>query len=357
MFYSIEKISDHPCFTMQELIYSVFDNAVLGTEFGKEVFPAKFSATNRLWGYLRTLKDEFEKLYIKLLELDEVERKRICSQLCDNNMVELFCEDAAIIPDIHLDFEEGIGKDIKDIILLCYERLDLSHFKRPGCSLKPTHRFYRDYIKVNKTVCPFCAINSYKNPLNPRREDFDHYLCKSKYPLAAANMDNLIPMCTECNQDYKKNIDVLNENNNRVVAFYPFSQLAGVTIKIFSLLDREPPYYRRWSVKLAPKNNSDIQKVANWNRVFSIEQRMVNEIIEYYEEWIQQALDERNGKKFTTIGTFRTHMNKRSKVEIEKSERRNEPKALLKSVFYEYMQKDADDIFLDSYIKIYNESI
>lgn len=357
MFYSVEKISDHPCFAMQELIYSVFYNAALGEPFGKKVFPDEFSTTNRLWGYLRSLKDEFESLYEKLLKLNELDRKRIYSQLCDNNMVELLCEDITVVPDTYLDWKSGIGKDIKEVIALCYKKLDLSHFKRTGCELKPTHRFYRDYIKVNKSVCPFCAINSYKNPLSPRREDFDHYLCKSKYPLAAANMDNLIPMCSECNQDYKKNIDVLYEEDNRVVAFYPFSQLAGISIRITSTLDLVSPFYRRWSVELVANDASDAQKVANWNRVFSIEARLINEISEYYDEWMKQALGERKGRKFTTVATFRAHMKNRSKVEAKNSDRRNEPKALLKSVFYEYVQKDADDIFIESYIRMFNESV
>ena len=357
MFYSLQQVSDHPCFAMQELIYSVFYNAIQDEPFGKNVFPYQFTKTKSLWGYLRSIKDEFEKLYAVLLALDVSERKRIYSQLCDNNMIEIYCENKSIQPDNHLDFDKGIGKQIKDIVALCYKKLDLSHFRRPGCKIKPTHRYYRDYIKLNKSVCPFCSIESYKNPRSPRREDFDHYLCKSKYPLAAANMHNLVPMCNVCNQDYKKSEDMLYDNGKRVEAFYPFSGYSGVVVEIYSKLDPKPPYGRTWFVNLVVNNPYENKKVKNWNRIFSIKSRLVNEINEFYEEWMELALDECTGKRFNSVNSFRIFMRKRSIIENKRSNRRNEPKALLKSAFFKFVEKKADDKFIESYIQMHNEVI
>ena len=295
MFYSVKKIESHPCFEMQDLIYSVFYSAANNVPFGKEVFPKRFTSPNRAWGYLKGVRDDFEELYKLLLQKNVTERKRIYSQLADNNMVELLCEDLAIDPDGYIDWDSEIGKSIKEVIASCYGKLNLSHFKVAGCKLLPTQRYYRDYISLNKSVCPFCSINTYKNPLNPRREDFDHYLPKSVYPMAAANMNNLVPMCAECNQDFKKSQDLLYQASNRVVAFYPFSSLAGVSITVKSTIDSKPPYIRKWSVDLVPNDAEESPKIVNWQRVFSIKLRLVNELTQYYEEWMQQALDEMRG--------------------------------------------------------------
>lgn len=357
MFYSVKKVAGHPCFDMQELIYSVFYSATKDAPFGKEIFPQRFTTPNRTWVYLKGVRGDFEALYKLLLKKDIVERKRIYSQLSDNNMIELLCEDPSIDPDCFIDWDSKIGKKIKEVIATCYDKLDLSHFKVTGCKLKPTHRYYRDYIKLNKSVCPFCSINTYKNPLNPRREDFDHYLPKSTYPMAAANMNNLVPMCSECNQDFKKSQDLLYEAGHRVVAFYPFSNLAGVSIVVKSTINPKPPYIRTWSVDILPNNVDEAPKIANWMRVFSIESRLVNELEQHHEEWMQQALDEMDGKPFNSESLFVDHMKTRVNLEALKVKRRSAPGSQLKMGLYKYMSSSADPVFIKSYMKQHNEAV
>ncbi|MEW3697720.1 hypothetical protein QOZ28_31825, partial [Pseudomonas aeruginosa] len=59
------------------------------------------------------------------------------------------------------------------------------------------------------------------------RADFDHQLCKSKYPLFAVHPDNLIPLCSVCNQDAKKAKDLfIRENDQPRNTFYPYTESA-----------------------------------------------------------------------------------------------------------------------------------
>lgn len=49
------------------------------------------------------------------------------------------------------------------------------------------------------------------------RADYDHQLCKSKYPIFAVHPDNLIPLCDVCNQDAKKRkifLSIKNEESD-----------------------------------------------------------------------------------------------------------------------------------------------
>ena len=356
MFYAVQQVSDHPCFKMQELIYSVFYSAVQGRPFGKDVFPDRFTKTAQSWRYFEGIKNRFAPLYADLLALGVDERKRIYSQLIDNNMIELFCADRGLTPDNDINYDSGIGEQIKKILSDCYDKLDLSHFRRPGCKVKPRYRYYQDYISLNKSVCPFCGINLYKNPLNPRREDFDHYLLKSKYPLSAANMDNLIPMCTECNQDFKKQKDILYDGTKRVVAFYPFTKFSGVNIQVSSTVQANKPFTRYWQVELTAIDPVEADKVDNWDRVFLIKHRLVKEIKVYFEEWMTQELKEKN-TRFVDIVDFRTFMGLRSQKWSETSNRRMEPKALLKMAFFKYIETGVDEIFIESYMRMHNENL
>jgi len=354
MFYAVQQVSDHPCFEMQELIYSVFYSAVQGEAFGKDVFPERFTTSNKAWGCLHGIRKSFEPLYNNLLGLGEDERKRIYSQLIDNSMVEQFCEDTNLVPDNYINYEKDIGHQIKELISGLYDKLDLSHFRRPDCKVKPRHQYYREYIKLNKSVCPFCTINSYKNPRSPSREDFDHYLLKSKYPLSAANMDNLIPMCRECNQDFKKGKDILYDGSNRVDAFYPYTALSGVNIQVSSTVEQDLPFARHWQVELIAKDPVEAGKVDNWNRIFSIKNRLVNEIEHYFSGWMTEELEEVN-VSFSNVAAFRAFMGKRAQKWLNTSNRRNEPKALLKMAFFKYVETNVDSMFIESYIRLHNE--
>ena len=45
-----------------------------------------------------------------------------------------------------------------------------------------------------------------KTPKEKRREPFDHYLLRSQYPFVSLIRNNLVPMCHDCNEDYKKSM-------------------------------------------------------------------------------------------------------------------------------------------------------
>jgi 3-phosphoglycerate kinase len=82
--------------------------------------------------------------------------------------------------------------------------------------------------------------------------------------------------------------------------------------------------------------------------------RLVNELSERYGEWIRQALDPKIGEAIETIDSFRVYMMEQARLEKMRAERRNEPNAILKAAFFEYMNKFADDFFIESHIQQHN---
>ncbi len=116
----------------------------------------------------------------------------------------------------------------------------------------------------------------------------DHYLARSIYPFAAVNLLNLVPMCHECNSDYKKAADMVRHaNGKRRVAFDPYNHT-----KVDVRLDQSIPFAGKgghlpdWKIELSPMS----PEVDTWNDVFNVRQRYRNDFLdEDYESWIERC--------------------------------------------------------------------
>lgn len=119
-------------------------------------------------------------------------------------------------------------------------------------------------------MCPFCGTEYFDAPGGPL-EALDHYLAKSRYPFAAANLRNLVPMGHKCNSSYKLASDLLYKpDGTRRVAFDPYNH---ATISV--VLDDSEPFdgatanTPKWEIKFVPDNPA----VQTWDEVFSIRER------------------------------------------------------------------------------------
>lgn len=61
------------------------------------------------------------------------------------------------------------------------------------------------YNAMSHKICPFCGVEIMHRIY---REDYDHIAPKSKYPLIAINLKNLAPACHQCNEKFKREIDI-----------------------------------------------------------------------------------------------------------------------------------------------------
>jgi hypothetical protein len=85
--------------------------------------------------------------------------------------------------------------------------------------------YYDTLVKYNKIeLCPFCGLNDIKSERLSKRDAFDHYLSKDKYPFISVHPLNLAPICSECNTSYKLQQDPIHKDNGiRRKAFFPFA--------------------------------------------------------------------------------------------------------------------------------------
>lgn len=355
MLYGLKAVEDHPCFKMQDLLANLFFDYVSDKDFSDDAFPDIFSK-RYLEKHGGGFKQAIEAM-IKSLPSRKASKQKIYSQFVNNNSVEALCLDTGYLPEGYIKWSSASGKKIKEFLLSCYQtRLDLVPFKRPNCILNPTHSFYKEFILTNGGICPFCGLNAYKNVFGPRREDLDHYLYKGQYPLAAANMWNLVPTCSECNQVYKKTKDVLFDGGVRTEAYYPYRNTGGINLKVSLNVGSDNKTPAAWNIYITPKNINELKQVENWIRVYGITQRYKNEIATEHDKWIMTELLERDSA-FADQNDFRRFMISRARKHKKRFDKKLAPTSFLKTSFFVFMARNADPAFIGKYMIPFNASI
>jgi hypothetical protein len=147
-----------------------------------------------------------------------------------------------------------------------------------GTNIKDHFSSYRDQA-INGNVCKACGmekIATFRAEVPNRdqwRSDYDHQLCKSKYPIFSVHPDNLIPLCDVCNQDAKKAKDLFkHENGTNRLAFYPYAEEAKgfIDIKFDNLRDPEPTIKVNWNTHDATL----LDKLRTWDEIYEIRSRV-----------------------------------------------------------------------------------
>lgn len=136
-------------------------------------------------------------------------------------------------------------------------------------SVRDRH-YFAIYEAAPEKLCPFCGIEYFDAPGAPR-EPLDHYLAKSRYPFAAANLRNLVPMGSKCNTNYKLAKDLLRrEDGTRRVAFDPYVPSAvGISLDDSEPFGGSTENTPRWEISFQP----DSPRTTTWDEIFSLKLR------------------------------------------------------------------------------------
>lgn len=94
-------------------------------------------------------------------------------------------------------------RDVKKELISCYG--NNAEFK------KIRQLIFSNLSATNQTKCPYCMLS--------RPNTLEHYFDKNDYPEFSVYIPNLVPCCSECNND--KDTYMFNEQNNRnYIHFY-----------------------------------------------------------------------------------------------------------------------------------------
>lgn len=245
-----------------------------------------------------------EKIYYQFSILNTKQIRRLKWWYICNNSIDKLCENNPNIPsapysEIEHKFPH-IAVDLKVFFMGIYD-FDASAIKKTVGTLK---EHYNSFISVNKSgVCPFCGIGRIKGKFHSKRDAYDHYLPKSKYPFNSANFRNLAPACSECNEDYKGAIDPVSTDLGRRKAFYPYGK-SDYSIELemdLNSSDIEKLTPSQITLKFGPTRLN--KEIETWKAVYGIEERYKATICDGGDNsgkyWLMQMLDELDNYEIT----------------------------------------------------------
>lgn len=244
-------------------------------------------------GKQKLTKDKFLALHIELQKLSQLNRQRLFETVRDNqNLQGLFAA-----PDYQL---------LAFLAPCCFDALKTlaSHLYCSTKTLQPiidacgsvtinTH--FNNFKRLNGEVCRACGLERIApfradTPVEDQwRADYDHFLCKSKYPIYAVHPENLFPICRTCNQDAKKAEDIFfcKKDKKLRLAFYPFTESAEGYVELTFVNDKDPEACIQ--VNWLTDDEQIKEKLNTWNEVFQIKKLVAGRFISL-ENFIQDEL-------------------------------------------------------------------
>jgi 5-methylcytosine-specific restriction endonuclease McrA len=179
------------------------------------------------------LLDRIGELYeISRLHLSAAQRDQLRDGFIANNRIEELCA-GTVQPLRYADiahFPEQFAEKLKTFFAGLYTDVLNRAPVKTACGSVLEH--FQEFVGTNKRgKCAFCGIDDLKGEYQAaggRRDAYDHYLPKDKYPFSSVNLHNLAPACYNCNSSYKSTLDPIFEQrkgrkDRRRKAFYPFS--------------------------------------------------------------------------------------------------------------------------------------
>jgi len=162
---------------------------------------------------------------------------------------------------------------------------------------------YHSFMETNKQgKCPFCGIQDVKGIYHSKREAYDHFLPKDKYPFNSINFHNLVPTCHECNSSYKLSIDPLFNTTSPLLsnagrqrkAFYPYSNNPHNIELEISLIASDWTHITPDDIQLNIGPNAIKEEIDTWLDVYGIDERYKAKCCGENDgkAWIVQILDE-----------------------------------------------------------------
>ncbi|MDP2106103.1 MAG: hypothetical protein Q8J76_08935 [Desulfobulbaceae bacterium] len=223
------------------------------------------------------LRDRLEAYRIAATALTAGQRQQIATGIVQQNRISELC---CCVEDC---------EDLTQMPVSCrapIENLfDFSFTLLTGLGIRDRH-YELIYNGTQYHVCPFCGCEYFDAPGAPR-EDLDHYLLKSRYPFAAANLRNLVPMGARCNERYKLAQDILRDpGGNRRQVFDPYVD-RNIAIRLdnsipFAGADGKTP---SWVIEFDPNS----PECSTWDDVFHIRERFQRDVLDRsFSRWLKE---------------------------------------------------------------------
>ena len=214
---------------IEYIFFEVWCKAPDGHPFGFDLFNAKpdlkvvmesFYYSDAKWADF--FYAHVEKIYGLFAALSSMQINQLQSWFSGNNNIEGLCRNDPTIALARYSDLEAFHPSIAEALASFFKGLyskDLLNLAALKSVIGEMADHYTKFTEINKQgKCPFCGITDVKGIYHSKREAYDHYLPKGKYPFNSINFKNLAPACHECNSTYKLSQDPLFDAKDPLVA-------------------------------------------------------------------------------------------------------------------------------------------
>lgn len=342
MIFGLSYIPQHGVYRLHD----AFDHFIkIGCDqavFGAACFPDWFGSVFRGCRKLRALSEELWKAF-KASDQDLSHVRAMWNCLLN---VETLCNDCthSLVFD---QPSEAVTTAIRNLFDYLYDDCLGVKCCKSACGDIDAH--YAQFRKECATVCPFCGLESYPDFGCGYRAAYDHFLCRSSYPLLSVCFRNLVPICDSCNKAPQKgNKDMLRcEKGLRRKAYYPFGNVGGVTISVKWLVKRTLGNPGQCELSIEPKVPEESDKVTTWITVYRIPERASARIQSNFDTWLKAVLRHRGFATKPTVSQLRDLFKKEAQALTEDTTLRRETDALYKHGVCAYLADAASDAELE----------
>ncbi|HGS4619618.1 TPA: hypothetical protein ACMDT9_001709 [Vibrio parahaemolyticus] len=254
----------------------------------------------------QSTREKFEALWSALQTLEEQARRELFEQVRDSQDVSVYFDDVAIpLPEL----DEVLFEPFKSLTSHLFTRTkDLADAREQAGSSIEQHFQQLKRENGNSQLCFLCGTSALSQDRanldadDQWRADYDHVLCKDKYPIYTSHPGNFIPTCHICNSKAKGAKNVLYDSQNqRRKAFYPLPpsqescyQYARVEPKFRGLAEL---HGGDWQDPIASASisfpNSPVamsEKIDVWVEVYQVPSRVEEHVITHFCERVASDL-------------------------------------------------------------------
>lgn len=301
------------------------------------------------------LKDGFKKLYELYNNLRPNEQQLLKDAFVNNTNIKKICENIEIHPKKYSDLlfltKEIDGRDVcffKDFLKkLWVQYPHVTNIKNRYRLVQDHFNRFRDENEKKGLVCPFCGLHNLKpssgDPNVKSRDGYDHIAAEAFYPFVSVNLENLAPICVECNSDEKKTKDPFyNVAGKRRRVLYPYDtnykeDNLEITIEQNNLVNTNNlgTLLRSIDWDIAIKHEG-VEKdfLLTWDDVFEIKKRYSKYLKQHEEGWYSYLIKKynREKQKGTSYEDYKDEILNESKEDIKIT-----PLGILKYVYCNFL--------------------
>lgn len=235
-----------------------------------------------------------ERIFREFKKLEKKDIKKLKKWYRVNNNISRICSDRTINPINYKKLEKNypeLGRLFKSFYSKLYGKESPFNLKVFGDFKKIIKSHYNDFMEANEEeICPFCGIKEIKGKNHSKREAYDHYIPKGKYPFNSVNFKNLVPMCNDCNSSYKLeqelHMEIKGKGKNRTFkrrkVFYPYTNKKWALNINFELNNLEIQNLKKkdFEIKISTHDEfSQKDHLTGWKETFGIEERYKAKIL------------------------------------------------------------------------------